>query len=174
MAALVAFSSNFNLTTGAYWHLQFRKPGGLFMTAHLKKCPREGIFAMNSKHNELSRSHLPQINFPHTIWEESKTKHQISTTEDDSQDLITWNEDQNDNSNESSNPTSQKTEKCALCRVHNVKCQAGWSTSWNQDCWENYRQPHTCRWYHSNGQKWRETREPLNEGERGELKKLKT
>jgi len=67
MAALVDFSSNFNLTTGAYWHLQFRKPGGLFMTANLKKCPREGIFEMNSRHNELSRSHLPQINFPHTI-----------------------------------------------------------------------------------------------------------
>ena len=22
-----------------------------------------------------------------------------------------------------------------LCRVHLVKCQARWSTSWNQDCW---------------------------------------
>ena len=25
------------------------------------------------------------------------------------------------------------------CRVHHVKCQAGWSTSWNQDCWEKYQ-----------------------------------
>ena len=24
-----------------------------------------------------------------------------------------------------------------LCRVHHVKCQAGGSTSWNQDCWRN-------------------------------------
>ena len=23
-----------------------------------------------------------------------------------------------------------------ICRVHHAKCQAGWSTSWNQDCWE--------------------------------------
>ena len=23
-----------------------------------------------------------------------------------------------------------------LCRVHHVKYQAGWITSWNQDCWE--------------------------------------
>ena len=26
-----------------------------------------------------------------------------------------------------------------ICRVHPVKCQAGWSTSWNQDCWEKYQ-----------------------------------
>ena len=25
------------------------------------------------------------------------------------------------------------------CRVHHVKCQAGWSTGWNQDCWEKYQ-----------------------------------
>ena len=32
-----------------------------------------------------------------------------------------------------------------------------------------------CRWYHSNGRKWRETKEPLDEGVRGELKSwLKT
>ena len=24
-------------------------------------------------------------------------------------------------------------------RVHHVKCQAGWITSWNQDCWEKYQ-----------------------------------
>ena len=23
-----------------------------------------------------------------------------------------------------------------ICRVHHVKCWAGWITSWNQDCWE--------------------------------------
>ena len=26
-----------------------------------------------------------------------------------------------------------------LCRVHLEKCRAGWSTSWNQDCWEKYQ-----------------------------------
>ena len=26
-----------------------------------------------------------------------------------------------------------------IWRVHHVKCQAGWSTSWNQDCWEKYQ-----------------------------------
>ena len=25
-----------------------------------------------------------------------------------------------------------------ICRVHHSKCQAGWITSWNQDCWEKY------------------------------------
>ena len=23
-----------------------------------------------------------------------------------------------------------------ICGVHHAKCRAGWSTSWNQDCWE--------------------------------------
>ena len=26
-----------------------------------------------------------------------------------------------------------------MCRIHYVKCLAGWSTSWNQDCWEKYQ-----------------------------------
>ena len=34
----------------------------------------------------------------------------------------------------------------------------------------NINQPQIYRWYHSNGRKWRGTKEPLNEGERGELK----
>ena len=25
------------------------------------------------------------------------------------------------------------------CRVHHAKCHTGWSTSWNQDCWEKYQ-----------------------------------
>ena len=25
------------------------------------------------------------------------------------------------------------------CRVHHKKCWTGWSTSWNQDCWEKYQ-----------------------------------
>ena len=29
---------------------------------------------------------------------------------------------------------------CLLtCRVHHAKCLTGWSTSWNQDCWEKYQ-----------------------------------
>ena len=34
-----------------------------------------------------------------------------------------------------------------LRRVHHVKCQAGWITSWKQDYWEKYQQPQICRWY---------------------------
>ena len=26
-----------------------------------------------------------------------------------------------------------------ICRVHHMKFQDGWSTSWNQDCWEKYQ-----------------------------------
>ena len=57
-----------------------------------------------------------------------------------------------------------------MCRVHHGKCWAGWVTSWNQDCREKYSQPHISRWYHSNGRKWRRTKEPLDECERGEWK----
>ena len=51
-----------------------------------------------------------------------------------------------------------------------LECSTGWSTSWNQDCWQKYQQPQICRWYHSNGIKWRGTEELLDEGERGEWK----
>ena len=44
------------------------------------------------------------------------------------------------------------------------------SQSWNQDCREKYQQSQICRWYHSNGRKWKGTKEPLDEGERGEWK----
>ena len=50
------------------------------------------------------------------------------------------------------------------------KCWAGWLTSWKQDCQEKYQQPQTCRQYHSNDRKWRGTKEPIDENERGELK----
>ena len=50
------------------------------------------------------------------------------------------------------------------------ECQIGWITSWNQDYWEKYQQPQTCRWYHSNGQKRRGTKDPSDEGEKGEWK----
>ena len=56
-----------------------------------------------------------------------------------------------------------------------MKCWAWWLTSWNQDCWEKYQQPQICRWYHCYGRKWRGTKEPLDEGERGGWKSwLKT
>ena len=34
-----------------------------------------------------------------------------------------------------------------------MKCQAEWSTRWNQDCWENYQQPLMYRWHHHNSRK---------------------
>ena len=33
-----------------------------------------------------------------------------------------------------------------LCREHHDKCQGGLLISWNQDCWEEYQQPHIWRW----------------------------
>ena len=57
-----------------------------------------------------------------------------------------------------------------ICRVHHAKCQTEWITRWNQDCWEKYQQPQICRWYHSNGRKWRGTKDSLHEGERWEWK----
>ena len=29
-----------------------------------------------------------------------------------------------------------------------MKCWAGWLSSWNQDCREEYQQPRTCRWHY--------------------------
>ena len=57
-------------------------------------------------------------------------------------------------------------------RVHHEKCWAGRSTSWNQDCQEKYQYPQICRWHHPYGRKWRITKKPLDEGERGEWKTL--
>ena len=59
-----------------------------------------------------------------------------------------------------------------LTYMQSIQCEslAGWITSWNQDCWKKYQQPQICRWYHSNGRKWRRTKEPLDEGERVEWK----
>ena len=62
-----------------------------------------------------------------------------------------------------------------ICRVHHVKCQAGWSTNWNHDCWEKYQYSQIHRWHHTYGRKWRRTKEPLDESERGEWRSwLKT
>ena len=44
-----------------------------------------------------------------------------------------------------------------------------------KDCWERYQRLQICRWYYPNGRKQRGTKEPLDEGERGEWKSwLKT
>ena len=57
-----------------------------------------------------------------------------------------------------------------MCRVHHVKCQAGWNSSWNQDCQEEYQEPQICRWYHPYDRKGRRNKQPLDESERGEWK----
>ena len=41
-------------------------------------------------------------------------------------------------------------------------CQAGWVTSRNQGCWEEYQQTQICRWHHSNGRKQRGTKSLLS------------
>ena len=51
-----------------------------------------------------------------------------------------------------------------------MKCWGGWSTSWNQDSQENYQQAQICRLHHPNGRKRTGTKEPLDEGEKGEWK----
>ena len=40
-----------------------------------------------------------------------------------------------------------------LTYLRHVKCWAGWSTSWNQDCQKKYQWPQICRWYHPYGRK---------------------
>ena len=57
-----------------------------------------------------------------------------------------------------------------MCRVHHEKRWAGKSTSCNQGCQEKYQKPQRCRWHHPYGRKWRRTKEPLDESERGEQK----
>ena len=51
-----------------------------------------------------------------------------------------------------------------------MKCWSGWSTSWNQDCWEKYQSPQICRWHHSYGRKWRASYEGEDESEKAGLK----
>ena len=34
-----------------------------------------------------------------------------------------------------------------MCRVHHMKCWAGWSTRWNQVCQEKYQEPQVFRWH---------------------------
>ena len=54
------------------------------------------------------------------------------------------------------------------------KMPTRWITSWNQDCGEKYQQSHICRWYHSNGRKWRGSEELLEKvKEEGKIAGLK-
>ena len=57
-----------------------------------------------------------------------------------------------------------------IYRVYHVKGWAGWSISWNQDCWEKYQQPQICRWYHSNGRSEEEIMRVKEESEKAGLK----
>ena len=55
-----------------------------------------------------------------------------------------------------------------LCRVHHVKCWAGWITGWNQEWGESGRNMNKLRFTDDatlNGRKWSRTKEPLDEGE---------
>ena len=57
--------------------------------------------------------------------------------------------------------------------MQSTSCKmTGWmNQKSNQDCQEKYQQPQICRRFHSNGRKQRGTKELLDEGEKGELKK---
>ena len=70
---LVDISCNYNFSTCTYWHLQVTRPVGLLMTAALRKGPGLGIAEINSKHNQLSRSQLQQVNFPHILYRKEKS-----------------------------------------------------------------------------------------------------
>ena len=69
---------------------------------------------------------------------------------------------------------ANKYDKAAYCHcvyliyIQNTSCEMlGWMNHRLESrFWEKYQQPHICRWYHSDGRKWRETKEPLDEGER--------
>ena len=55
------------------------------------------------------------------------------------------------------------------------KCQAGWSTSWIKTAGRNINNPQICKWQHPYSRKQRGTKEPPDEGLRGEWKSwLKT
>ena len=60
-----------------------------------------------------------------------------------------------------------------LTYMQSTSCEmpAGWSTSWNQDCWGKQQWSQICRWHHLYSRKWRESKEPLDGNERGKWKK---
>ena len=49
-----------------------------------------------------------------------------------------------------------------------MKYLTRWVTSWNQDCWEKYQQPQTCRWYHPDGREQRGKRNLMKMKEQSE------
>ena len=58
-----------------------------------------------------------------------------------------------------------------LTSIHSTSCEIpSWITSCNQNCQEKYKQHQICRWYNSDGRKWRGTKESLDESEIAEWK----
>ena len=57
--------------------------------------------------------------------------------------------------------TSMQRTSCKMLGWMNHKLESGLL---------RYQQPQICRWYHPDGRNWRGTKEPLDEGERGEWK----
>ena len=70
---LVDIFYNYNLATGAYWHLQFTRSKGLLMIAAVRKGPTVDIADINSKHNRLSRSQFQGSIFL-TLFKEKRKK----------------------------------------------------------------------------------------------------
>ena len=70
--------------------------------------------------------------------------------------------------------------KAVYCCIHSAYLTSMQSTSCEMRGWMNHKlesrllgeisSPQICRWYHSSGRKWRGTKEPLDEGERGQRK----
>ena len=57
------------------------------------------------------------------------------------------------------------------CRVHNANCWVGFFNHMLDSRLQGeISTTSECRWYHSNGRKWRGTKEPLDEAETGEWK----
>ena len=72
----------------------------------------------------------------------------------------------------------KKYVKAVYCHPAYLTCMQ--SISWEMPGWmkhklesscrEKYQYSQTCRWHHPYGRKWRVTKEPLDESERGEWK----
>ena len=75
---------NYNLTAGAYWHLQFTRRKRLLMIAAIRKRPTVGITDVNSKHNRLSRSQFQRSIFL-TPFKEKRKKNYWTVMEQDAQ-----------------------------------------------------------------------------------------
>ena len=63
----------------------------------------------------------------------------------------------------------KKYDKAVYCHPAYLTCMQSTlckMPGWNQDCQEKYQQPQICRWYPSNGRKWRGTKEPHDESEK--------